>query len=373
MKTKHLLTAGLSAMLHGLVLATPPQYSVTFADDGLVPQIVPTGFNNVGSIAGYVYTYPESIPLRLTSNTRTYLGTFGGYENAAFGINDSGQITGYSMTADWTFIRAVRWTANTPVNLFGLGGTSAAGIGINTAGHIAGYSTTAGDEYTRAVRWNARTPVALGNLGGPNSYAYAINDTDQVAGDAQPSFDSPSFHAVRWTGTTPTDLGTLGGPASHASGINASGQVVGWADTNPFGGPHATLWTGTTVLDLDHFGGGESYATAINDPGEVIGMTRYAEGGNNTRAFLYTGGEVHDLVSLLLPGSDILRLDVSYGGLDASLGGKNLNNAGQILALAHYPLGIFSPRLVVLTPTPEPASAVLLLGGTALLGLRRRR
>jgi probable HAF family extracellular repeat protein len=174
------------------------------------------------------------------------------------------------------------------------------------------------------------------------------------------------MHAVRWTGTTPEDLGTLGGTNSYGYGINASGQVAGWSDITGDGGDHAVVWTGTALTDLGTLGGSFSKAYGINSLGDVIGISTTA-GNASTHAFLYTGGTMFDLNDLILPDSGITNLGIPNGGVNDPYG--NINDFGQI---AEIGTGAASHALR-LDPVPEPASAVLLLGGAALLGLRRQR
>jgi len=90
------------------------------------------------------------------------------------------------------------------------------GYGINDSGQVAGYSYLA-DNYQgpHAVRWTGTVPEDLGTLGGTSSYGYGINASGQVAGwSASSTTGDGAYHAVRWTGTTPEDLGTLGGTYS---------------------------------------------------------------------------------------------------------------------------------------------------------------
>src|ERR1700712_4524429 len=107
-----------------------------------------------------------------------------------------------------------------------LGGTDSVATGINDAGQVVGTSLTASNVH-HATIWNGTTARDLGTLGGTESFANAVNKVGEVVGS---SFTAAGVeHAFIWNGTSITDLGTLGslsGNFSEASRINKSGQVV---------------------------------------------------------------------------------------------------------------------------------------------------
>ncbi len=118
-------------------------------------------------------------------------------------------------------------------------------------------------------------------------------------------------------GTAPSyeviDLGSLPhwlktGARTGACDINASGQVVGYCDASERYLPitRAFLYSGGamsdlgTLLDPDEYVGGSSEARCINDLGQVVGYSDTAEGNWEEHAFLYSGGTMTDLG--VLPG-----------------------------------------------------------------------
>ena len=185
-----------------------------------------------------------------------------------------------------------------------------------------------------------------------------INDSGQIVGNR-------GGHAAMWSGAAAIDLGTLGGVSSAAFGINASGQVVGSSLTtaNEY---HAVMWNSnsTTPIDLGTLGGSSSRGFAINIYGDVVGMA-FTAGYGTEAPFLYTGGTMYNLNLLLLPGSGVTNLTISNNV------GNTINDHRQIAAFGN--IGGQTRALRLDPVVPEPASAALLLGGGALLGLRRRR
>jgi probable HAF family extracellular repeat protein len=88
-----------------------------------------------------------------------------------------------------------------------LGGNYAVAFGINECGQIVGYSETASG-YAHAFLWDGGTMTDLGTLGGNLSHAHGINERGQVVGTSETV--SGYDHAFLWTKWYPP-RGTLAG------------------------------------------------------------------------------------------------------------------------------------------------------------------
>ncbi len=303
---------------------------------------------------------------------RTELGTLGGNQIYARGINDSGQVWGYASIANGEshiFITGPNGVGMTDLNVLNDNQTNSA-LDMNNSGQIVG-SLNSGNLYITGPNGVGITDLV--NINGYNQItAVGINDSGQVV--ANFSSDEYSNHTFITgpNGVGVTDIGTLGGNFSSASDINDSGEVVGgfgnFRDTHAF----ITGSNGNDMKDLGTFGGRYSSASAINDLGEVVGIATTADG--TSHSFLYSHGGMTDL--RLLPA-------VISAGWDG-IGVSDINNNGQIVGrgnhnghselflLSYTPDTVFTPNPIFIPPIPEPTTWAMLLAGLVLIGYLRK-
>ena len=111
------------------------------------------------------------------------LGSLGG-DSQASGINDSGQIVGYSYLADESTVHMVMWTTTGGIVDLGSIDNSeySQGNGINSAGDIVGTGFDANGRQV-AFFWSSSTGyVRLGEPGSGWAGGNAINDSDTITG-----------------------------------------------------------------------------------------------------------------------------------------------------------------------------------------------
>jgi probable HAF family extracellular repeat protein len=176
------------------------------------------------------------------------LGTLGGAGSRGHGINNAGQVTGNSLlgatTADPT--HAFRYdgtpgSGGVMRDLGTLGGTSSYGVGVNDAGQVAGFSEITASVARHAFLYTG-TPGAggvmhdLGTLGGMQSQGEAINNAGQVVGWSEIT-GSTIKHPFLYTGTPGVD-----------------GQMIDldtWLDaSNPTEGAKWTLFDGFPQISI---------------------------------------------------------------------------------------------------------------------------
>jgi len=281
------------------------------------------------------------------------IGTLGGAYSQAGGINNSGQVVGFSWVASSGGVfDAFRTAPDASIDpatddLGSLSGFHSMGFGINDSGQVVG-----GDDAGHAFRTAPQSTINpatddLGTLGGSVSRGLGINARGEVAGFSYTAGDAQihAFRARRNKAINPAkdDLGTLGGTYSEARAINASGQIVGIAYTVGDATAHAfriasNLPINPSTDDLGTLGGTSSYANAIDDYGQVVGSATIA-GDVSAAAFLYSGGVMHNLNDLIAPGT-------GCGVIEAN----GINDAGQIVARGQYCNDLQQPHLFRLDP-----------------------
>ncbi len=362
-------------------LAVVPRPAYAVVDVGTLPDWSTShgqGINDQGLVAGYAGRNGSPATRAFLYNgladggTLTDLGTLGGNNSAAFGINNTNQVVGTSQNSSGknraflygNVFKGLEVVTNAVFNtstatfdqvvttnqLFGLAmtslgtlpaGTTSEARGVNNPGQVAGWADVSGT--SRAFLYGG----ALTNLGllsgGTFSQTAALNDVGQVVGWGD--LGSGETHAFIYEPDgSRTDIARLAGSTNnYAYGINDAGAVVGYAE-GP-GPAQAFVAAGGTSTPLGYLPGGTfSRAYGINTFGQVVGQAGDNQG--NPRAFVYTAGVMYNLNDLLPEGTDWVLNDARGINHDGAIVGTGTfhGNDRAFVAVPAFVIGKRVPR-----------------------------
>lgn len=317
-------------------------------------------------------------------------------------MSQNGQVVGFAETPDGSWSQPFLYSGGHTSLLNGgtgplSGVTGFTPVGINSAGQIIGNKYI--DPFTQEASMYVNGQVtSIAPAGAVNSYVSSINEAGQIVGNFLTTMNPPAGSAFIY------NQGSFSYVSSGAFlGINNVGQCRGVA--NDGSGFLYSITTGQwSVQPPAIYYGGHAQgvdAAAINDKGDLLWVAGESEGSlmscgiymtqsdgtfvtiepvsqaivvlpdvamNNNRqvvgagpmAFLYDGGTVYDLRSLItnLPAGDEVT---SVCGI---------NDSGEIAGIIRDANG----NQTGFVTAPEPATmALLAIGGVSLLIRRRRR
>jgi probable HAF family extracellular repeat protein len=234
--------------------------------------------------------------------TLSDLGTFGGKASESNSINVLSHVSGFALTTipDPTMTlefgeegHGFFWDGSMH-DMGTLGGPNSIAIGINDKDWLVGWSQASFDlgvfgiPDLHPVIWKNGTISDMGSFGGPISLALAINNNGLAVGQSmRPDF---SFHAFTWQNGVLFDLGTLPGDSqSVAGGVNSQGEIVGFSSNDTT--QAACLWQHRSPVDLN---------TRISDPAWQLAVANSINDRGQIAGYGFLNGELHAF--LLIPG-----------------------------------------------------------------------
>jgi probable HAF family extracellular repeat protein len=329
---------------------------------------VPEGFQSVVAVDinsnGQVALFAEGA----MGATRTFIWDHGQltpipspgpdhYRNEPCGINDAGEVGGTSRRDGAINALAWVWRDGQLHDLGTLGGEMSGAQGINNNGQITGWSYPAEPGVFGPFLQDAQGMRRIGRAAlGHSATADDINDDAVIVGDNQ-YFTTSHGRAILATEQLGSfEIGTLGGLSSAAHAVSNDGVVVGVSDTGPtfaedIGGQevtswvsHGFIWRDGVMKDLGTLPGHNfSTATDVNIAGDVVGASwidsKSDPANPRRRAVTWLqGAAAADLNDLVPPGGPTM------------INARAINAAGQIVTSAVAKDG--STHCLLLTPVP---------------------
>ncbi|HEX8707045.1 MAG TPA: FG-GAP-like repeat-containing protein [Pyrinomonadaceae bacterium] len=341
-------------------LQQAPRYTVTDLGTLGGNRSAAFGLNDTSQVAGYSYLTKDGPDhyhaFRYSGGVMTDIGTLGGQRSTATDINASGQVTGYSELQTGTTPHAFLYGDGNMQDLGTLPGDSGSyAFGINSLGQVVGASfklvvtnTFLTSTYEHAFLYsNGSMQDLSAQLGGADSRASDINASGQVVGRFVASQERPGCrHAFLYSGGVMTDIGALAGTlCSEAMAINDSGVVTGFTNTTDGRSPRLFLYSNGMMQDLGSLGDQGGAPAGINSAGEIVGT--YVPTGAPGRAFIYSGGALTDLNTLIPANSEWVLNSAT-----------DINNTGQIVGLGTVNGDLDNPHAFLLTPIDAAAFSI---------------
>ena len=271
------------------------------------------------------------------------LPTLGGEWSISLGINDVGQVVGYSQVSQSSTSDAYHgfvWSSTEGmIDVGTLGSRGSRVEDINNSGLAVGTDQLGTG---RAFTWTESDgPTGFdGLLGDPNgARAFAVNEAGQVVGSSD-GVGAYGQHAFVWSEANGiTDLSSA---YSEALDINNAGMIVGRSNGSNFGRsqPEAVVWNPSGTMTAI----GPGFAYGVNETGQVVGKRNVSRPGPNLiGGFLWEEGI----------GLQHLRLLDASAGFIYSV--DAINDSGQMVGWLST--GSILHTAVLLTPTSDAANA----------------
>jgi probable HAF family extracellular repeat protein len=313
------------------------------------------GINNSGQVTGYYLVSSSDGWLHghgfvYSGGVFTSLDVPSAVDTETHGINDSGQITGGYEDSSYHGQSFV-YSGGVFTTLPDPSGYGPAAWGINNSAQVIGYyvyaSAVHGFVYSNGLYTSLDVPSAAGG-----TFAFSINNSGQVAGYNNDS--TGGYHGFVYSGGVFTTLDVPSALRTYAYGINDSGQVSGfYVDASAV--RHGFVYSGGVFTTLDVPSARYTYANGINNSGQVTG---YYWDGSGVYGFIATPvpepspptAKCHD-VTLAAGPTCTARASIDNGSYDPN---------GDPITVAQIPAGPYSlgttPVTLTVTDSKNPSS-----------------